>query len=208
MKHTLTYLSLPLAALLLTGCAAEEPVSQEPKVEQQSEQKTAPEQTKPVQEKPKTTDAASEQTTDATSSKPASPAAKPSAKEALFPVTNRFKSTAVICPVTGNQTSSSTSALVTGSTGRLRTNMHNWLKSSLKKSPYKMMPRRRHPPAVTTRMKRRSPVSRVHSLMKDTSLPTHLAESQTPITSPLRTVHSIGTAIRLIWKTPSVKPVK
>lgn len=84
MKHTLTYLSLPLAALLLTGCAAEEPVSQEPKVEQQSEQKKAPEQTKPVQEKPKTTDADSEQTSDAASSKPASPAAKPSAKEALF----------------------------------------------------------------------------------------------------------------------------
>lgn len=53
MKLSFTYFALPLAALLLTGCAGEETASQEPKIDQATIQQDSPKQaeteTKPVE---------------------------------------------------------------------------------------------------------------------------------------------------------------
>lgn len=80
MKHTLTYFTLPLAALLLTGCATEEPASQEPKVEQQTVQKEAPEKAEPVQKETEPEDSASSKKADTKSVEPTVPASN----KALF----------------------------------------------------------------------------------------------------------------------------
>ncbi|MCT4779887.1 MULTISPECIES: DNA/RNA non-specific endonuclease [Exiguobacterium] len=80
MKHTLTYFTLPLAALLLTGCATEEPASQEPKVEQQTVQKEAPEKAEPVQKETEPEDSAPSKKADTKSAEPTVPASN----KALF----------------------------------------------------------------------------------------------------------------------------